>query len=129
MCALLTTTTFVVAKSIRWGDFNATGSRLDFQRPKLVVPLSLILSFLVVIFRSDLSGQRLVSWNALLKCLTNVYLQTGCDEFHQNLYKIDKFWADSMYNRLIQPDGPINKNKLWKFKILLRIKVFRWYLC
>jgi hypothetical protein len=81
-----------------------------------------------VIFISDLLGQRLVSLNALLQCLSNVYLQIGFDEFHRNLYELDKFWAYFMYNRLIQPDGPINKNKLWKFKILLRIKVFRWYL-
>jgi hypothetical protein len=36
-----------------------------------------------------------------------------------------------MYNALILPDVPINKisnNKLWKFKIPLRIKVFGWYL-
>jgi hypothetical protein len=36
-----------------------------------------------------------------------------------------------MYNALILPDAPINKisnNKLWKFKIPLRIKVFGWYL-
>jgi hypothetical protein len=36
-----------------------------------------------------------------------------------------------MYNALILPDLPIdsiNNNKLWKLKIPLRIKVFRWYL-
>jgi hypothetical protein len=36
-----------------------------------------------------------------------------------------------MYSALILPDVPINKlsyNKLWKLKILLRIKVFGWYL-
>jgi hypothetical protein len=36
-----------------------------------------------------------------------------------------------MYNALILPDVPIDKisnNKLWKLKILLRIKVFGWYL-
>jgi hypothetical protein len=34
-----------------------------------------------VSFRRDLSGQRLVSWNALLLRLTNIHLQTGHDEF------------------------------------------------
>jgi hypothetical protein len=37
----------------------------------------------------------------------------------------------SMYNALILPDVPIDKisnNKLWNFKITLRIKVFGWYL-
>jgi hypothetical protein len=36
-----------------------------------------------------------------------------------------------MYNALIQPDLPsdkISNNKLWKLKIPLGIKVFRWYL-
>jgi hypothetical protein len=36
-----------------------------------------------------------------------------------------------MYNALILPDVPIDKisnDKLWKLKILLRIKVFGWYL-
>jgi hypothetical protein len=36
-----------------------------------------------------------------------------------------------MYNALIQPDVPIDKNsnaKLWKLKITLSIKVVEWYL-
>jgi hypothetical protein len=35
-----------------------------------------------------------------------------------------------MYNALIQPEVPIDKNsndKLWKLKLPLRIKVFGWY--
>jgi hypothetical protein len=34
-----------------------------------------------VSFRRDLSGQRLVSWNALLQHLANIQLQSGHDEF------------------------------------------------
>jgi hypothetical protein len=34
-----------------------------------------------VSFRRDLSGQRLVSWNALLLRLGNIQLQPGPDEF------------------------------------------------
>jgi hypothetical protein len=34
-----------------------------------------------VTFRRDLSGQRLVDWNALLQRLANVQLQAGPDEF------------------------------------------------
>jgi hypothetical protein len=33
-----------------------------------------------VAFRRDLSGQRLVAWNALLQCLANIQLQNGHDE-------------------------------------------------
>jgi hypothetical protein len=35
----------------------------------------------VVIFRRDLSGQRLVDWNALLQHFANIQLQDGYDEF------------------------------------------------
>jgi hypothetical protein len=84
-----------------------------------------------VAFRRDLSGQRLVAWNALLQRLANIHLQTRHDQFRWNLHENDKFSVASMYNALILPDVPIDKisnNKLWKLKILLRIKVFGWYL-
>jgi hypothetical protein len=35
-----------------------------------------------VMFRRDLSGQRLVAWNVLLQRLANIQLQDGHDEFH-----------------------------------------------
>jgi hypothetical protein len=83
-------------------------------------------------FRRDLSGLRLVAWNALLHRLANIQLQNGHDEFRWNLHENCKFSHASMYNALILPDVPIDKisnNKLWKLKISLRIKVFGWYLC
>jgi hypothetical protein len=82
-------------------------------------------------FRRDLSGQRLVSWNALLLRLANIQLQPGHDVFRWNLHENGKFSVASMYNALIQPDLPIDKNsnnRLWKLKLPLRIKVFGWYL-
>jgi hypothetical protein len=39
-----------------------------------------------VMLRRDLSGQRLVSWNALLQCLANVHLQNGSFKFRWNLH-------------------------------------------
>jgi hypothetical protein len=84
-----------------------------------------------VSFRRDLSGQRLVSWNALLLQLANIHLKPGHDEFRWNLHENGKFLVASMYNVLIQLDLPIDKisnNRLWKLKIPLRIKVFRRYL-
>jgi hypothetical protein len=42
----------------------------------------------IVTFRRDLSGQRLVSWNALLQCSANVQLQDGSDVFSWNLHKM-----------------------------------------
>jgi hypothetical protein len=80
-----------------------------------------------MMFRRDLSRQRLVAWNALLLRLANIHLQTGHDEFRWNLYENDKFSVASMYNALILFDVPIDKisnNKLWKLKIPLQIKVF-----
>jgi hypothetical protein len=82
-------------------------------------------------FRRDLSGPRLLSWNALLWRLANIQLQPGHDEFRWNLHKNGKFLVPSIYNALILPDVPIDKisnNKLWKLKIPLQIKVFGWYL-
>jgi hypothetical protein len=80
-----------------------------------------------VAFRGDLSGQRLVAWNALLQHLANIRLQDGHGEFRWNLHENGKFSVASMYNALILPDVPIDKisnDKLWKLKIALRIKVF-----
>jgi AMMECR1 domain-containing protein len=68
-----------------------------------------------VSFRRDLSGQRLVSWNALLQRLANIQLQFRHDEFRWNLHENGKFSVASMYNALILPDVPIDKvhnNKL-----------------
>jgi hypothetical protein len=80
-----------------------------------------------VTFRRDLSGQRLVAWNALLQCLANIQLQDGHDEFRWNLHENRKISVASMYNALILLDVPIDKvsnDKLWKLKIPLWIKVF-----
>jgi hypothetical protein len=49
-------------------------------------------------FRNDLSGQRLVAWNALLQRLANIQLQDDHDEFRWNLYENGKFSVASMYN-------------------------------
>jgi hypothetical protein len=82
-------------------------------------------------FRRDLSGQRIVSWNALIQRLANIQLQTRNNEFRWNLYENGKFSVASMYNALILSDVSIDKisnNKLWRLKILSCIKVFGWYL-
>jgi hypothetical protein len=55
----------------------------------------------------------------------------GPDEFRWNLHENRKFSGDSMYNALIQPNFPINKNsndEIWKLKLPLRFKVYGWYL-
>jgi hypothetical protein len=68
-----------------------------------------------VTFRRDLSGQRLVAWNALLQRLADVQLLDGHDEFRWNLHGNGKFYVASIYNAFILPNVPINKlsnNKL-----------------
>jgi hypothetical protein len=85
-----------------------------------------------VSFRKDLSSQRLVSWNALLLSLVNIQLQPVHDVFRWNQHENGKCLVASMYNALIRPELPIDKNsnnKLWKLKRPLRIKIFGWYLC
>jgi hypothetical protein len=62
-----------------------------------------------VVFRRDLSGQRLVAWNVLLQRMANIQLQDGHDEFRWNLHEKGKFSVASMYNALILPDVPIDK--------------------
>jgi hypothetical protein len=72
-----------------------------------------------VTFRRDLSGQRLVSWDALLQRLANIQLQPGHEEFRWNLHENGKFSVASMYNALILPDvliDSVSNNKLWKLK-------------
>jgi hypothetical protein len=84
-------------------------------------------SLLNVALRRDLSGQRCVSWNALLLHLANIHLQIVHDEFRWNLHGSGKYLVASMYNALIHPDlsiDKINNNMLWKLKIPLRIKAF-----
>jgi hypothetical protein len=82
-----------------------------------------------VMFRRDLIGQRVVTWNDLLQRLATVQLSSGPDEFHWNLLKNGEFSVDSMYNALIHLDVPVDNNKMiWKMKIPLKTKVFGWYL-
>jgi hypothetical protein len=64
-----------------------------------------------VMFRRNLYGSRLVSWEALLQRLANVNLTDGRDEFHWNLYENGKFSVASMYNALILTNLPALDNK------------------
>jgi hypothetical protein len=49
----------------------------------------------------DLSGQKLVSWHALLQRLANVHLQDGSNEFCWNLRANQIFSINSIYNVFI----------------------------
>jgi hypothetical protein len=83
-----------------------------------------------VTFRRDLIGPRLLACNALLLRLESIQLSEGQDEFRWNLQSNGKFSVSSLYNAIIQPEIPVDKNKkIWKMKIPLKIKIFGWYLC
>jgi hypothetical protein len=69
----------------------------------------------------------------LLECLVATI---GCDplmprtnKLRWNLQANGKFSVYSMYRALIQPDALVYSNKKsWKMKILLKTKVFAWYI-
>jgi hypothetical protein len=83
-----------------------------------------------MMFRRNLYGPRLVSWEALLQRLANIHLTDMKDEFHWNLLGNGKFSVASMYNALILTDLPVLDNKkIWKMKIPLKNKIYAWYLC
>jgi hypothetical protein len=55
--------------------------------------------------------------------------EAGSDEFRWNVHESGKFSVDSMYKALIQPEVPVDdNNKILKMKILLKTKIFAWYL-
>ena len=82
-----------------------------------------------VMFRRDLHGVRLVSWNALLRRLELIHLTAGRDVFRWKLHENGIFSVSSMYNALIQPKLLVDNNrKIWKMKIPLKTKKIAWYL-
>jgi hypothetical protein len=82
-----------------------------------------------VTFRRDLYVQRLNAWNALLLRLKSIQLSKGPDEFRWNLQSNEKFTVSSLYNAIVQPNIPVDKDKkIWKMKIPLKNKSFGWYL-
>ena len=82
-----------------------------------------------VTFRRDLIGSGLASWNVLLQRLAMVQLLQGTDEFRWNLHESGKFFVDSLYRALVQPDVSVDDNKkIWKMKIPVKTKIFAWYL-
>jgi hypothetical protein len=63
----------------------------------------------------------LLVWNALLLHLESIHLSEGPDEIRWNLEPNGKFTVSSLYNAIIQPDIPVDKNKkIWKMKIPLK---------
>jgi hypothetical protein len=82
-----------------------------------------------VIFRPDLIEPRLDALSDLLQRLASIQLSPGSDVFRWNLHVNGSFSVDSLYNMILQTDLPVdNNNKIWKMEILLKTKIFAWYL-
>ncbi|WVZ53298.1 hypothetical protein U9M48_004264 [Paspalum notatum var. saurae] len=79
-------------------------------------------------WRRDLIGNKLAAWNNLLPRLANVVLCEYDDIFHWNLHRNGKFSVKSHYLALIHTDVPNINKRLWSIKVLLKIKIFLWYL-
>jgi hypothetical protein len=60
--------------------------------------------------------------------IANITLTQESDEFHWNLLLSGQFPVKSHYVALIHFDVPNLNKRLWKLKVLLKIKIFLWYL-
>ncbi|WVZ53335.1 LOW QUALITY PROTEIN: hypothetical protein U9M48_004295 [Paspalum notatum var. saurae] len=77
-------------------------------------------------FRRGLYGERLNYWNELVGRVMNLALRVGRDKFIWGLNKTGVFTVRSMYKHLIN-NGIIVSQEIWKTKILLKTKIFMWY--
>jgi len=81
-----------------------------------------------VSFRRTLTGHNLYLWHDLVGRISHVQLNNNADAFRWNLTQAGTFTVSSMYNALIS-NGNVQFDKhLWKLKMLLKIKIFMWYL-
>ncbi len=79
-------------------------------------------------WRRDLIGSKLAAWNNLLPRITGFQLTQEQDEFHRNLTSNEEFSMKSHYLALIHSNVPNINKRIWKLKILLKVKIFLWYL-
>jgi len=83
-----------------------------------------------IFFKRDLIGPRLMSWHKVLSRLDSINPTQGRDVFRWELTTSGSFIVDSMYHALMHSEVPVSNNKkIWKSKILLKVKIFMWYLC
>jgi hypothetical protein len=69
-----------------------------------------------------------VLWQNLVNRIMEVHLNNNADLFHWNLYQHGNFSVHSMYLALINNITVIRNNIIWMLKILLKIKIFMWYM-
>jgi hypothetical protein len=79
-------------------------------------------------FRRALSGHNLQSWYGLVEKVLATRLTDAKDVFIWNLHKSGIFSTRSMYMALISNGVIPRKCPIWKIKVLLKIKIFLWYI-
>jgi hypothetical protein len=81
-----------------------------------------------VSFRRKLTGNNLVLSHNHVTRILEVCLNNNADLFHWNLHQHGKFSVHSMYIALINNGMVIRNSMIWRLNILLKIKIFMWYM-
>jgi hypothetical protein len=79
-------------------------------------------------WRRSLICPKLVAWNDMFSRLANIVLTHEQDEFHWNLVQSGQFSVKSHDLALIHSLVPNHNKSIWSLKVLLKIKIFFWYL-
>jgi hypothetical protein len=75
-----------------------------------------------------LNQNNIVLWNDLVRRIMYVRLNTQADVFIWNLHQNVQYTVKSLYMTLISNAVAHMNKQLWKLKILLKIKIFMWYM-
>jgi hypothetical protein len=116
----------MVRKSIFYGSISDTIPYCGTENATVATTFGTIL--LNVSFRRALVGSNLSLWHNLVARLIHVQLNAEKDIFIWSLNSSRKFTVQSMYRSLIN-NGNISHHKhLWKLKLPLKNKNFKWFL-
>jgi hypothetical protein len=120
-----------------WEDVWLGNTTLACQYPSLYhiaqhknVTVASVLTHvpLNVSFRRRLIGNKWTAWLHLCRRLMMVHLVDEQDKFIWNLNVSGLFSVKSMYEDIMNSHTPYPQFFLWKLKILLKIKIFMWFL-
>jgi hypothetical protein len=81
-----------------------------------------------VSFQRLLHQNNLVLWNDLVGRIMHVRLNERANVFMWNLHQDGKFTVCSLYLALINNGVAHVNRQLWRLKVLLKIKIFMWYM-
>jgi hypothetical protein len=79
-------------------------------------------------FSRFLNQNNIVLWNGLVRRIMYVRLNAQADVFIWNLHQNVQYTVKSLYTTLISNVVALMNKQLWKLKILLKIKIFMWYM-